>query len=98
MKYLIIICLLLNNIVFATTSKNAVPPAADSVDYLGGAYNNNCATAFPICKLLVHEFDYNYDYETPQARNASPMASSESCVIQPLLLHLLCMDLFNQMI
>jgi hypothetical protein len=83
MKYLFFLFLFLSGSTYAKSCLNA-PPTADSVDYFIGPFNNNCAAALPICKLTIHEFDYNYDYQTPQARSASPMAASESCVIQPL--------------
>ncbi len=83
MKYLFFLFLFLSGSVYAKSCLNA-PPSADSIQYLNGAFNTSCASAFPICKLTIHEFDYNNDYQTPQARSASPMAANESCVIQPL--------------
>jgi hypothetical protein len=87
MKYLFFLFLFLSGSTYAKSSLNA-PSAADSIQYLIGAFNTSCAAAFPICQLSVHEFEYNYDYETTQAINedssSTGVAPSGRCTILPL--------------
>jgi hypothetical protein len=87
MKYLFFLFLLFSGLTYAKSSLN-VPPAADSIQYLNGAFNISCAAAFSICKLTVHEFDFNYDYEAPQSRgndsSSAGGAPSGRCTVQPL--------------